>query len=173
MGNSCASPWPFVASVQGVTGLVGPSGLEGPQGQAGLEGPTGVVGNDGTSVRTGYGAPTTITNLGDTYIDLSEGGLYGPLTVSSTLSYGTISWNGDLNTLTSWFDITSGSNAYAVNNAFVYSVSVSLHPQIGQLSTLVETVRVPYIFRWMREAIGRPQMLPPVTGTRLHARLTV
>ena len=120
-----ASPWPFVASIQGVTGLVGPSGLTGPQGETGLQGPTGVVGNDGTSVRTGYGAPTILTNIGDTYIDLSEGGLYGPLTVSNTPSYGTISWAADLNTLTSWFDITSGSNGYAVNNAFVYSVSVS------------------------------------------------
>jgi len=120
-----ASPWPFVASVQGVTGLVGPSGLEGPQGQTGLEGATGVVGNDGTSVRTGYGPPTTITNLGDTYIDLSEGGLYGPLVLSNTPSYGTISWAYDSNTLTSWFDITSGSNGYAVNSAFVYAVSVS------------------------------------------------
>lgn len=120
-----ASPWPFVASVQGVTGLVGPTGLTGAQGPAGIQGPTGVVGNDGTSVRTGYGAPTILTNVGDTYIDLSEGGLYGPLTVSNTPSYGTISWTADLNTLTSWFDVTSGSNGYAVNNTFVFSVSVS------------------------------------------------
>jgi len=120
-----ASPWPFVASVQGVTGLVGPTGLTGAQGPAGIQGATGVVGNDGTSVRTGYGAPTTITTIGDTYIDLSEGGLYGPLTVSNTPSYGTISWAYDSNTLTSWFDVTAGSNGYAVNNTFVFSVSVS------------------------------------------------
>jgi len=120
-----ASPWPFVASIQGATGILGATGATGEQGQTGLEGPTGVTGLDGTSIRTGYGAPTIITNIGDTYIDLSEGGLYGPLVLSNTLCYATVGWAYDSNTLTSWFDITSGSNGYAVNNAFVYSVSVT------------------------------------------------
>jgi hypothetical protein len=120
-----ASPWPFVASVQGVTGFVGPTGVQGTQGVSGLQGPTGVVGNDGTSIRTGYGVPTTITNLGDTYIDLSEGGLYGPLALSNTLSYGTLVWASDGATLSTWYDVTAGSTGYAVNGNFVYSVNVS------------------------------------------------
>lgn len=120
-----ASPWPVVASVQGVTGLVGPAGAQGPQGVAGDQGVTGATGVTGSSVLTGYGAPTINGNLGDTYIDLSQGDLYGPLTISNTLSYGTISWVSDSNTLTSWFDMTSGSNGYAVNNLYVYSLSVS------------------------------------------------
>jgi hypothetical protein len=120
-----ASPWPFVASVQGASGFVGPTGVQGIQGVSGLQGPTGVVGNDGTSIRTGYGAPTTITNLGDTYIDLSEGGLYGPLALSNTLSYGTLVWASDGATLSTWYDVTAGSNGYAVNGNFAYSVNVS------------------------------------------------
>lgn len=119
-----ASPWPHVSSLQGSAGLEGPAGIPGKDGLAGAPGPAGPPGSNGTSIRIGYGSPTRLANEGDVYIDLSGGGLYGPMQVSKSVTYGTIQWSRDSNTLTQWCGVEYGNGKfmYAINNIYVYSV---------------------------------------------------
>lgn len=55
----------------------GPEGPEGPQGSE------GIAGQDGATIRSGMSAPTlTHGNVGDFFLDLSSGMLYGPKTAA-------------------------------------------------------------------------------------------
>ena len=119
-----ASPWPHVSSLQGSAGVEGPAGVPGKDGLAGAPGPAGPAGSNGTSILTGHGIPTRLANVGDVYIDVSGGGLYGPMQVSNSISYGTIQWSRDSNALTQWCGVEYGNGKYmyAINNIYVYSV---------------------------------------------------
>ena len=122
-----ASPWPYVSSLQGSAGLEGPAGVPGKDGLNGTPGPAGPAGSNGTSIRTGDGIPTHLANEGDVYIDVSGGGLYGPMQISKSVTYETIQWSRDSNTLTQWCGVEYGNGKfmYAINNIFVYSVVIS------------------------------------------------
>jgi len=122
-----ASPWPHVSSLQGSAGVEGPAGLQGKDGVDGVRGPAGPAGSNGTSIRTGYGIPTHLANVGDVYIDVSSGGLYGPMQISNSVSYGTIQWSRDSNILTQWCGVEYGNRMfmYAINNIYVYSLVIS------------------------------------------------
>lgn len=119
-----ASPWPLVSTLQGSAGVEGPSGLPGKDGVAG---PPGPAGSNGISVHSGYGSPTHVASVGDMYIDLSGGGFYGPMGITKSLTYETIQWSRDSNTLTQWCGVEYGNGKfmYAINNIYVYSVVIS------------------------------------------------
>ena len=122
-----ASPWPYVSSLQGSAGLEGPAGIPGKDGLDGVRGPAGPAGSNGTSIRMGGGVPTHLANEGDVYIDVSGGGVYGPMQVSNSTTYSTIQWSRDSNTLTQWCgaEYGNGKFIYAINNIYVYSVVIS------------------------------------------------
>ena len=64
----------------GPTGDLGPTGPIGPIGVTGA-GPTGATGPTGTTIFSGSGPPSpTFGNVGDFYIDVTTGILYGPKT---------------------------------------------------------------------------------------------
>lgn len=74
---------PGSAGPPGVTGPTGPTGMIGPTGPTGNTGPTGITGptgvGAGSGFHTGSGAPGGgLGNDGDTYLNLSNGDLYGP-----------------------------------------------------------------------------------------------
>jgi len=119
-----ASPWTHVSTLQGSAGVEGPQGVAGKDGVAG---PAGTPGRNGTSIHSGHGIPNHVATVGDMYIDLSGGGLYGPMQISQSLSYGTIQWSRDSNTLTQWCGVEYGNGKfmYAINNIYVYSVVIS------------------------------------------------
>ena len=122
-----ASPWPYVSSLQGSAGLEGPAGIPGKDGLDGVRGPAGPAGSNGTSIRMGDGVPTHLANEGDVYIDVSGGGVYGPMQVSNSTTYSIIQWSRDSNTLTQWCgaEYGNGKFIYAINNIYVYSVVIS------------------------------------------------
>lgn len=73
----------------GETGQTGPTGSQGPTGAvgaigatgAGETGPRGATGATGTTIYSGSGPPSaTFGNVGDFYIDVTTGVLYGPKT---------------------------------------------------------------------------------------------
>lgn len=73
----------FTASCgkDGATGPVGPAGSTGSQGAVGPAGPTGANGQNGSVIYSGSTTPASATGVvGDFYIDLSTGLLYGPKT---------------------------------------------------------------------------------------------
>ncbi len=122
-----ASPWPHVSTLQGTAGVEGPAGLQGKDGLDGSPGPVGPSGSNGTSIRTGNGTPTHLANEGDVYIDLSGGGLYGPMQILQSISYATIQWSRDSNILTQWCGVEYGNRnfMYAINNIYVYYLVIS------------------------------------------------
>lgn len=67
----------------GATGPQGPQGVTGPTGTQGALGPTGPAGANGTVIYSGNGAPAAATGaIGDFYLDLTAGVLYGSKTSS-------------------------------------------------------------------------------------------
>jgi hypothetical protein len=75
----------FAASCgkDGALGPQGATGATGPQGPVGPAGPTGANGQNGSVIYSGTTAPPAATGaVGDFYIDLSVGSLYGPKTAT-------------------------------------------------------------------------------------------
>jgi hypothetical protein len=65
----------------GATGPQGPAGTTGAAGAAGATGPTGPAGANGSVIYSGNTTPPTATGaVGDFYLDLATGVLYGPKT---------------------------------------------------------------------------------------------
>jgi hypothetical protein len=61
----------------------GPAGATGANGASGAAGPVGPAGENGTVIYSGTTAPSTSTgNIGDFYLDLATGILYGPKSAS-------------------------------------------------------------------------------------------
>ncbi|HTG56184.1 MAG TPA: hypothetical protein VL943_07955 [Niabella sp.] len=68
----------FISCKKGDTGSAGPVGPQGPTGQQGVAGPAG---KDGSVVYAGATPPSTTTgNVGDYYLNTSNGNFYGPKT---------------------------------------------------------------------------------------------
>jgi hypothetical protein len=63
-------------------GAIGPKGDTGAQGASGVQGSQGIPGKEGSVILTGAGAPSTVGNNGDMYLDKSTSNLYGPKTAS-------------------------------------------------------------------------------------------
>jgi hypothetical protein len=65
----------------GATGPQGPAGATGASGAAGATGPTGPAGTNGSVIYSGNTTPSAATGaVGDFYLDLGTGVLYGPKT---------------------------------------------------------------------------------------------
>ena len=80
--------FPFIAAIIiltscGKDGAVGPTGATGLTGAVGPAGPAGANGTNGSVIYSGTTAPPATTGvIGDFYIDLSAGILYGPKTAN-------------------------------------------------------------------------------------------
>ena len=67
----------------GKEGAVGPQGSTGAQGAVGPAGPAGANGQPGSQIYSGTTVPAATTgNVGDFYLDLATGLLYGPKTAA-------------------------------------------------------------------------------------------
>lgn len=106
-----------------VGNLMGPTGATGPQGPQGIQGPAGTDGTDGTNGAKWYegaGAPSTVHNDGDFYLDTSNGDVYEQVSGSWGTAVGNIrgpagSGTGDM--LKSTYDPTSkNADAFSQDN---------------------------------------------------------